>query len=117
MINVFIILQEVDLVIVLIIIIKECQKIVDFIKFFMRIGLSLMIYKLDKRKFGMFFFKEFFYKNVWLCIVIGFLMMSVILFLIGWFSLFEWFQNFEEGLLSEFSMFNFLWSILGVLMQ
>lgn len=57
----------------------------------MRIGLSLMIYKLDKRKFGMFFFKEFFYKNVWLCIVIGFLMMSVILFLIGWFSLFEWF--------------------------
>lgn len=57
----------------------------------MRIGLSLMIYKLDKRKLGMFFFKEFFYKNVWLCIVIGFLMMSVILFLIGWFSLFEWF--------------------------
>lgn len=83
----------------------------------MRTGLSLMIYKPDKRKPGMFSFKEPLHKNVWLCIAIGFLTTSVILFLIGRFSPFEWSQNSEEGPSSEFSMSNSLWSTLGALMQ
>lgn len=76
-----------------------------------------MIYKPDKRKPGMFSFKEPLHKNVWLCIAIGFLTTSVILFLIGRFSPFEWSQNSEEGPSSEFSMSNSLWSTLGALMQ
>lgn len=83
----------------------------------MRTGLTLMIYKPDKRKPGMFSFKEPLHKNVWLCIAIGFLTTSVILFLIGRFSPFEWSQNSEEGPSSEFSMSNSLWSTLGALMQ
>lgn len=65
----------------------------------------------------MFSFKEPLHKNVWLCIAIGFLTTSVILFLIGRFSPFEWSQNSEEGPSSEFSMSNSLWSTLGALMQ
>uniref|UniRef100_K1QYF3 Glutamate receptor n=1 Tax=Magallana gigas TaxID=29159 RepID=K1QYF3_MAGGI len=109
--------DEADLAIAPITITKERQKIVDFTKPFMRTGLSLMIYKPDKRKPGMFSFKEPLHKNVWLCIAIGFLTTSVILFLIGRFSPFEWSQNSEEGPSSEFSMSNSLWSTLGALMQ
>lgn len=65
----------------------------------------------------MFSFKEPLHKNVWLCIAVGFLTTSVILFLIGRFSPFEWTQNSEEGPSSEFSMSNSLWSSLGALMQ
>lgn len=115
--NALTILQEADLAIAPITITKERQKIVDFTKPFMRTGLSLMIYKPEKRKPGMFSFKEPLHKNVWLCIAVGFLTTSVILFLIGRFSPFEWTQNSEEGPSSEFSMSNSLWSSLGALMQ
>ena len=109
--------QEADLAIAPITITKERQKVVDFTKPFMRTGLSLMIYKPEKRKPGMFSFKEPLHKNVWLCIAVGFLTTSVILFFIGRFSPFEWTQNSEEGPSSEFSMSNSLWSSLGALMQ
>nr|XP_022321406.1 glutamate receptor 2-like [Crassostrea virginica] len=109
--------DEADLAIAPITITKERQKVVDFTKPFMRTGLSLMIYKPEKRKPGMFSFKEPLHKNVWLCIAVGFLTTSVILFFIGRFSPFEWTQNSEEGPSSEFSMSNSLWSSLGALMQ
>ncbi|XP_062608142.1 glutamate receptor-like [Saccostrea cucullata] len=109
--------DEADLAFAPITITKDRQKVVDFTKPFMRTGLSLMIYKPEKRKPGMFSFKEPLHKNVWLCIAIGFLTTSVILFLIGRFSPFEWSQNSEEGPSSDFNLANSLWSSLGALMQ
>ena len=98
-------------------ILKDRQKVVSFTKPFMKTGLSIMIYLPEKRKPGMFSFKDPLATQVWICILLGFLSVSVIIFLIGRFSPYEWVENSEESPSEEFSFLNSLWSALGALMQ
>ncbi|XP_069128791.1 glutamate receptor 4-like [Argopecten irradians] len=96
---------------------KEREADVDFTKPFMKTGISIMIKRPDKQKPGVFSFKEPLSNMVWVCITVGFLAVSTILFLVGRFSPYEWKENSATGPSDDFSMLNSLWSNLGALMM
>lgn len=66
------------------------ERVVDFSKPYMDTGTSIMIKKPDKQHGGIFSFKSPLSDDVWLSIVFGFLAVSLVLFLIGRFSPYEW---------------------------
>lgn len=95
----------------------EREADVFFTKPFMKTGLSIMIKRPEKQKPGVFSFKEPLSNMVWLCITVGFLAVSTILFLVGRFSPYEWKENSTTGPSDDFNMLNSLWSNLGALMM
>ncbi|KAK7495314.1 hypothetical protein BaRGS_00013496, partial [Batillaria attramentaria] len=100
---------------------EERERVVDFTKPFMNTGISIMIKKPDRQKPGVFSFMEPLDKWVWLCIAIGFLGVSFVLFFVGRFSPYEWQVSEDSGkdatATNTFSISNTLWFSLGALMQ
>ncbi|XP_033744251.1 glutamate receptor 3-like [Pecten maximus] len=109
--------RDADLAVAPLTITKEREEDVDFTKPFMKTGISIMIKRPDKQKPGVFSFKEPLSNMVWVCITVGFLAVSTILFLVGRFSPYEWKENSATGPSDDFSMLNSLWSNLGALMM
>jgi hypothetical protein len=114
-------LQERDIAVAPLTITQERERVVDFTKPFMNTGISIMIKKPDRQKPGVFSFMEPLDTLVWLCIALGFLAVSFVLFFVGRFSPYEW-QVKEEGgkepfATNTFSISNTLWFSLGALMQ
>ncbi|XP_041357415.1 glutamate receptor 2-like [Gigantopelta aegis] len=110
--------DEADIAIAPLSIIQMRERVVDFSKPFMESGISIMIRKPEKQKPGVFSFMAPFSNTVWVCITVGFLAVSTILFLVGRFSPFEW--NVDETgaeAQNSFNMRNTLWFTLGALMQ
>ncbi|CAL1535038.1 unnamed protein product [Lymnaea stagnalis] len=100
------------------------ERFVDFSKPFMNLGTSIMIKKPDKEKGGVFSFKNPLSNGVWASIIMGFIGVSVVLFLVGRFSPYEW-DTSPHGITSEphrqdrpsFNLANTVWFSLGALMQ
>ncbi|KAK3100658.1 hypothetical protein FSP39_023237 [Pinctada imbricata] len=109
--------EHADLALAPMTILEDRQKAVFFTKPFMKTGLSLMLKRPDKRKPGIFSFKDPLGMDVWICILFGFLSVSVIIFLIGRFSPYEWKHNSVDGPSEDFGFLNSCWSSLGALMQ
>lgn len=117
------------------------ERVVDFSKPFMDTGTSIMIKTPDKQQGGVFSFKSPLSDDVWVSIAFGFLAVSLVLFLVGRFSPFEWTAEqrkeevrveddatFHEGegekhgscdesSSNPFTLANTLWFTLGALMQ
>jgi len=86
----------------------------------MQLGISIMIKKPDKQKPGVFSFMDPLDSHVWLCIVISYMAVSVVLFLVSRFSPYEWqIENRMAGLsyINDFTMLNSLWFALGAFMR
>ncbi|XP_046575056.1 glutamate receptor 1-like [Haliotis rubra] len=112
--------EEADVAIAPLTITKIRERVVDFSKPFMNTGISIMIKIPDKQKPGIFSFMDPFSKSIWLCITLGFLAVSFVLFLVGKFSPFEWdVECTGEGQSAStaFTLCNTLWFALGALMQ
>ncbi|RUS87244.1 hypothetical protein EGW08_004996 [Elysia chlorotica] len=112
--------MEKDIAVAPLTITKDRERVVDFSKPFMDTGISIMIKKPDKTKPGVFSFMDPLDKYVWLCIAMGFLAVSFVLYFVGRFSPYEW--NVEEDSTEKtattiFSISNTLWFSLGALMQ
>ncbi|XP_076447090.1 glutamate receptor 2-like [Babylonia areolata] len=113
--------KEQDIAVAPLTITEERERVVDFTKPFMNTGISIMIKKPDRQKPGVFSFMEPLDTWVWLCIAVGFLAVSFVLFFVGRFSPYEW-QVSEEGgkepsATNTFTISNTLWFSLGALMQ
>ena len=96
------------------------ERVIDFSKPFMQLGISIMIKKPDKQKPGVFSFMDPLDSRVWLCIVISYMAVSVVLFLVSRFSPYEWqIENRMSGLsyISDFTILNSLWFTLGAFMR
>lgn len=96
------------------------QRVVDFTKPFMKIGISIMIKKPDKQKPGVFSFMEPLDSMVWVCVSLAFTGVSLVLFFIGRWSPFEWraeASRKEISVTNAFTLSNTLWFSLGALMQ
>ncbi|ESO90626.1 hypothetical protein LOTGIDRAFT_163822 [Lottia gigantea] len=94
------------------------ERNVDFSKPFMNIGISIMIRQPDKQKPGVFSFMEPLSFQIWMCIIVAYVGVSVGLFLVSRFSPVEW-KKTENGLESfrnEFSLMNSFWFSMGALM-
>lgn len=97
---------------------KDRQRVVDFTNPFMQMGISIMIKKPDKQKPGVFSFMDPLNEKVWICVMVGFLAVSLVLFFVGRWSPYEWREILNSRDQSNaFTFSNTLWFALGALMQ
>ncbi|XP_053400378.1 glutamate receptor 2-like isoform X2 [Mercenaria mercenaria] len=98
---------------------EERQRAVDFTKPFMKTGISIMIKKPDKEKPGVFSFMYPLSNQVWLCVMVAFVAVSLVLFFVGRWSPYEWSDLDPKGgsPINNFNLLNTFWFSLGALMQ
>lgn len=99
---------------------SQRERVVDFSKPFMNLGISIMIKKPEKQKPGVFSFLAPLSREIWMCIIIAYLGVSVVLFLVSRFSPYEWqIEDSVQGptFTNDFTLLNSLWFSLGAFMQ
>lgn len=99
---------------------SERERVIDFSKPFMSLGISIMIKKPVKQKPGVFSFLNPLSKEIWVCVIFSYIGVSIVLFTVSRFSPYEW--RVEETLAgtsvqNDFSILNSLWFALGAFMQ
>jgi len=112
--------QEADMAIAPLTITSVRERVIDFSKPFMQLGISIMIKKPDKQKPGIFSFMDPLDSLVWICIVMSYAAVSAALFLVSRFSPYEWqIENRMSGLsyINDFTILNSLWFALGAFMR
>ena len=98
------------------------ERVIDFSKPFMNLGISIMIHKPEKQKPGVFSFMDPLHYQIWVCVLLSYLAVSLILFLVNRFSPYGW--RVEEGdarwgpsFVNDFSLLNSMWFSLSALLQ
>ncbi|ESO90628.1 hypothetical protein LOTGIDRAFT_123068, partial [Lottia gigantea] len=110
--------READIAVAPLTITQARERVVDFTKPFLNTGISIMIKKPMKSKPGVFSFMSPLAKYVWVCIILGFLAVGIVLFLVGRFSPLEWVpEEDSEESNNVFTIGNTMWFALGALMQ
>ncbi|XP_076352461.1 glutamate receptor 4-like isoform X3 [Tachypleus tridentatus] len=112
--------KEADMAIAPLTITSARERVIDFTKPYMSLGISIMIKKPMKKKPGVFSFMNPLSKEIWMCIIFAYVGVSVVLFLVSRFSPHEW--RLEDTFLgqsvsNDFSLMNSLWFSLGAFMQ
>jgi hypothetical protein len=112
--------QEAHLAIAPLTITSIRERIIDFSKPFMSLGISIMIKKPEKQKPGVFSFMDPLSYEIWMCIVFSYIGVSIVLWLVSRFSPYEW--QIEDSIqgpsfTNDFTMLNSLWFSLGAFMQ
>ncbi|KAJ8924635.1 hypothetical protein NQ315_000785 [Exocentrus adspersus] len=124
--------QEADMAIAPITITSERERVIDFSKPFMSLGISIMIKKPMKQKPGVFSFLNPLSKEIWVSVLFAYVGVSIVLFVVSRFSPYEWRllyftgeqseppnQHTNQGgtMANDFTMMNSLWFALGAFMQ
>ncbi|KPM07528.1 glutamate receptor 1-like protein 1 [Sarcoptes scabiei] len=112
--------QEADIAIAPLTITSARERVIDFTKPFMSLGISIMIKKPQKKNPGVFSFMNPLSYEIWMCVILAYVGVSVVLFLVSRFSPHEW--RYEETIYgphvsNDFSLYNSLWFALGAIMQ
>lgn len=102
--------READLAIASLTINGAREKVVDFSKPFIDLGISIMISKPEKKKAGVFSFMDPLSKGIWICVIISYILVSAILYCVSRFSSYEWYFENENDInpRNKFSMYNAL---------
>ncbi|XP_072040413.1 glutamate receptor 2-like isoform X2 [Amphiura filiformis] len=112
----------------------EREKVIDFTKPFMSLGISIMVKKPQNIKPEVFSFMRPLSPDIWLCIVFAYIGVSVVLFLVSRFSPDEWYtvetmqnsgnndarvsnNSMSDERTNDFDFPNSLWFSMGALMQ
>lgn len=110
--------QEADLAIADLTISAKRERVVDFTKPFMILGISIMIMKINNNdKHHVFSFMDPLSYEIWMCIVFAYIGVSVVLFLVSRFSPNEWRVEDDQNITNDFTISNSLWFALGAFMQ
>nr|AWJ68200.1 putative ionotropic glutamate receptor kainate-like 3 [Hirudo verbana] len=118
--------READMAIAPLTISSVRERVVDFSKPFMNLGISIMIKKPEKQKPGVFSFMAPIDNDIWTCICFSYLGVSLTMFLVCRFSPYEnggepsgGVDNEEGGEVpkTDFTLRNSLWFALGAFMQ
>lgn len=112
---------------------SERERVIDFTKPFMSLGISIMIKKPVKQKPGVFSFLNPLSKEIWVCVIFSYIGVSIVLFTVSRFSPYEWRLLHLTGeyrdpgamhgghggnsMANDFSMLNSMWFALGAFMQ
>ncbi len=99
---------------------SERERVIDFSKPFMTLGISIMIKKPEKQKPGVFSFMEPLSREIWGATVASYLAVSLILFFVSRCSPYEW--QIEDSVngptfTNDFTIYNSLWFSLGAFMR
>ncbi|XP_026474738.1 glutamate receptor 1-like [Ctenocephalides felis] len=124
--------HEADMAIASMTITSERERVIDFSKPFMSLGISIMIKKPVKQKPGVFSFLNPLSKEIWVCVIFSYIGVSIVLFMVSRFSPYEWrllhlagdtheplpsSQGVQHSMANDFSILNSLWFSLGAFMQ
>ncbi|KAL8574342.1 hypothetical protein ACOMHN_059138 [Nucella lapillus] len=109
--------HEADMAIAPLTITADRERVVDFTKPFMSLGISIMIKRPINHKAHVFSFMDPLSYEIWMCIVFAYIGVSVVLFLVSRFSPNEWHLSGEHAITNDFSISNSLWFSLGAFMQ
>ncbi|XP_046678076.1 glutamate receptor 1-like isoform X3 [Homalodisca vitripennis] len=128
--------KEADMAIAPMTITSERERVIDFSKPFMSLGISIMIKKPVKQKPGVFSFLNPLSKEIWVCVIFSYIGVSIVLFIVSRFSPYEWrLLSYADDphhhslhhagspgqapsvLANDFSISNSLWFALGAFMQ
>ncbi|XP_057375759.1 glutamate receptor 1-like isoform X2 [Daphnia carinata] len=133
--------READLAVAALTINSGRERVVDFSKPFMDLGISIMIKKPVKKFPGVFSFMDPLSKEVWMCMTFAYLGVSIVLFVVSRFGGAEWkiedshvaftpiaetsnadvdgqsSESSSQMLTNHFSVKNSLWFALGAFMQ
>nr|KAG5705414.1 hypothetical protein BaRGS_004541 [Batillaria attramentaria] len=109
--------HEADIAIAPLTITADRERVIDFTKPFMSLGISIMIKKPVNHKAHVFSFMDPLSYEIWMCIVFAYIGVSVVLFLVSRFSPNEWHLAGEQAIRNDFSISNSLWFSLGAFMQ
>ncbi|XP_033743404.1 glutamate receptor-like isoform X2 [Pecten maximus] len=109
--------READLAIAPITISSARERVVDFTKPFMSLGISIMIKKPSNAKAHVFSFMDPLSYEIWMCILFAYVGVSVVLFLVSRFSPTEWHVEDDSSITNDFTISNSLWYSLGAFMQ
>ncbi|XP_032785100.2 glutamate receptor 1 isoform X1 [Daphnia magna] len=133
--------READMAVAALTINSGRERMVDFSKPFMDLGISIMIKKPVKKFPGVFSFMDPLSKEVWMCMTFAYLGVSIVLFVVSRFGGAEWkiedshvaftpiaetlnadvdpqsSENSSQMLTNHFSVKNSLWFALGAFMQ
>ena len=82
--------QEADIAIAPLTITSSREKVIDFTKPFMTLGISIMIKRPAKQDPGVFSFMSPLSDEIWMCILFAYVGVSIVLFLVSRFSPYEW---------------------------
>lgn len=82
--------QEADIAIAPLTITSSRERVIDFTKPFMTLGISIMIKKPVQQKPGVFSFMSPLSEEIWMCVVFAYVGVSIVLFLVSRFSPYEW---------------------------
>ncbi|XP_076633776.1 glutamate receptor IB isoform X2 [Colletes latitarsis] len=82
--------KEADIAIAPMTITSERERVIDFSKPFMSLGISIMIKKPVKQKPGVFSFLNPLSKEIWVCVIFSYIGVSIVLFTVSRFSPYEW---------------------------
>lgn len=120
MLYLFIYVQRADLAIAPLTISAQRERVVDFSKPFMSLGISIMIKKPEKQKPGVFSFMEPLSLWMWLCIIFAYISVSLMLVCLSRFSIYEWQVDEREARVTytnDFTITNSLWFAFAALMR
>ncbi|ESO90630.1 hypothetical protein LOTGIDRAFT_122838, partial [Lottia gigantea] len=109
--------HEADIAIAPLTITANRERVIDFTKPFMSLGISIMIKKPENQKAHVFSFMDPLSYEIWMCIVFAYIGVSVVLFLVSRFSPNEWHLSEDSSITNDFTISNSLWFSLGAFMQ
>ncbi|XP_041357984.1 glutamate receptor-like [Gigantopelta aegis] len=109
--------HEADMAIAPLTITAARERVLDFTKPFMSLGISIMIKKPENQKAHVFSFMDPLSYEIWMCIVFAYIGVSVVLFLVSRFSPNEWHMCEDSSITNDFTISNSLWFSLGAIMQ
>lgn len=115
--------RKADLAVAGLTITAEREKVIDFSKPFMTLGISILYRVHMGRKPGYFSFLDPFSPGVWLFMLLAYLAVSCILFLVARLTPYEWYsphpcaQGRCRLLVNQYSLGNSLWFPVGGFMQ
>lgn len=95
----------------------ERERVVDFTKPFISLGISIMIYKPKKHTHGVFGFMSPLSNDTWSCVLLAYIGVSLILYIVTRFNAAEWILETRGRLTTQFSIPNALWFSFAALVQ
>lgn len=108
--------KKVQMAVAPITITSDREKVVDFTKPFLNLGISIIIKKPVDKGAHIFSFMEPLSSEIWMCILFAYVGVSVVLFLVSRFSPAEWKVD-NTNITNDFTISNSLWYALGAFMQ
>ncbi|CAL8101103.1 unnamed protein product [Orchesella dallaii] len=109
--------READIAISALTISSERERVIEFSKPFMSLGISIMVYKPKKHSPGVLSFMSPLSNEIWLCVFFAYIGVSIVLFLVSRFNPNEW-KVETNGLVNHVSVSNDpMWFSLAALVQ